>query len=60
MPPKKKTKKKSKKTVVLAPVDVPKFEYTPPEEVDEQWVILNIRLIAWTYLDFTFEIIYYS
>ena len=54
MAPSKKGKKKSKKKTPSSAVEVPAFEYVPPEEVDEQWVILNIRLITWTYLDFTY------
>ncbi|KAK2956656.1 hypothetical protein BLNAU_8290 [Blattamonas nauphoetae] len=54
MPPKKKGKKKGKKSKKS---DTPavQFDYEPPADLDEQYVILNIRLISWTYLDFTFK-----
>lgn len=54
MPPKKKgkgKKKKKSKTPEILPVP---FDYTHPEDVAEEWVNLNVRLLSWTYLDFTF------
>ena len=53
--PAKTKKKKSKTKSKTAAIDIPQFDYTPPQE-DKEWVILDIRLIAWTYLDFTFAI----
>ncbi|KAA6394269.1 MAG: hypothetical protein EZS28_010205 [Streblomastix strix] len=54
MPPKKKgkgKKKKKSKTPEILPVP---FDYTHPEDVAEEWVNLNVRLLSWTYLDFTY------
>jgi hypothetical protein len=59
MPPKKGKKGKKKKKVKEVEVDDPKFDYNPPDDFEEEYVKLNIRLISWTYLDFVFVSTFY-